>query len=226
MKLMSAICTTGVIAGVVWGVALLQVPSVYAKVEQTTNSALTSVSERTIQEEVATTEHTPVSEANKPQVAQSTKIDDVARRLPTKKILQAEKSVHVKLSGVSAEIDLSAGSIDGLWQTFHQAVWLQAQLKEHPEKVYVVYRNFSNNYQSAHVSIGYPTRLLNRNQSVTVNVQGQFLPLLSKSNYDQSGLADAWSKIDYRNQPVTIVEVHHLNKLGQTVASELMVQYK
>lgn len=109
MKLMSAICTTGVIAGVVWGVALLQVPSVYAKVEQTTNNALTSVSEMTIQEKVATTEHTPVSEANKPQVAQSTKIDDVARRLPTKKILQAEKSVHVKLSGVSAEINLSAG---------------------------------------------------------------------------------------------------------------------
>ncbi len=130
----------------------------------------------------------------------------------------------IQIAGVTQKISLSRMS--SLWQDFNANSALQNGLKTKPNKVYVYYRNFSSNYESAVASIGYDIKLLSKPFNV-MNLPGsRFEPLLNKNKYNDMQLQRAWEKVDYRKGIVAIVEVHYLNTDSAVNSSEVSISYK
>jgi predicted transcriptional regulator YdeE len=130
---------------------------------------------------------------------------------------------NVQISGVSQNISLN--QLPSLWQEFNENKTTQSSLKKNPSKVYVYYRDFSSDYESGKVSIGYDIKELKEPRNNISLPLIHFLPLLSKGKYDDLQLQQAWEKIDYRKNVTAIVEVHYLNADSSVNNSELFVSY-
>ena len=210
MKLFGSLLTTGLIFGFVWGVALLQVPPAQA------NTA----------EEKASSSADPI-----PSLPQKIAKRDInSRSQEGSRELSAAKANSQKTSfsdlaitGVNKRISLD--NIALLWQTFDEKTLLHAKLIKQPRKVYVYYQNFSKDYQSADVSIGYLASIVKPSTQATAEINGDYQQLLSKGAYTTDELATAWQKIDYRKRVHSVVEVHYLDKNNQSIHAELLVKY-
>ena len=210
MKLFGSLLTTGLIIGFVWGVALLQVPSAQA------NTA----------EEKASSSADPI-----PSLPQKIAKRDInSRSKEGSRELSAAKANSQKTSfsdlaitGVNKRISLD--NIALLWQTFDAKTLLHARLIKQPSKVYVYYQNFSKDYQSADVSIGYFADIVKPSTQATAQINGDYQQLLSKGAYTTDELTTAWQKIDYRKRVHSVVEVHYLDKNNQSISAEVLVNY-
>lgn len=210
MKLFGSLLTTGLIIGFVWGVALLQVPSAQA------NTA----------EEKASSSADPI-----PSLPQKIAKRDInSRSKEGSRELSAAKANSQKTSfsdlaitGVNKRISLD--NIALLWQTFDAKTLLHARLIKQPSKVYVYYQNFSKDYQSADVSIGYFADIVKPSTQATAQINGDYQQLLSKGAYTTDELTTAWQKIDYRKPVHSVVEVHYLDKNNQSISAEVLVNY-
>ena len=131
---------------------------------------------------------------------------------------------NIKISGVTQNISLS--QISSLWQDFGDNKKLQSRLKKNPSKVYVYYRNFSSDYESAEASIGYGiSELSNPSREIKLPATN-FESLLVKGKYTDMQIQQTWKKVDYRKDVVAIVEVHNLNADNSVNSSEIFVSYK
>lgn len=204
MKLFGSLLTTGLIIGVVWGIALLQVPSAEANTDSA-QSTSEDIAQKTKQNISAKVEAT------------SSQVNEQSKSSYTTALY------NLAITGVSERISLS--NIDLLWQTFEDKTILHARLVKQPSKVYVYYRNFSKNYQSADVSIGYLTEIVKPATKATAQLRGTYQQLLKKAVYTSAELATAWQKIDYRKQVHSVVEVHYLDKNSQPTSTQVLVKY-
>lgn len=210
MKLFGSLLTTGLIIVFMWGVALLQVPSAQA------NTA----------EEKASSPTDPV-----PSSPQKTAKRDInlssqehSRGLSTAKATSQKTSFSdLAIIGVNKRISLD--DIAVLWKTFDAKTLLHARLIKQPSKVYVYYQNFSKDYQSADVSIGYYADIVKPSTQTTAQINGDYQQLLSKGAYTTDELTTAWQKIDYRKRVHSLVEIHYLDKNNQSISAEVLVNY-
>lgn len=139
-------------------------------------------------------------------------------------ISNSQTRLKLNISGVSDRILLA--DIDELWQTFNNSALLHGKLVKQPNKVYVYYRNFEQDYLSADVSIGYADSLLGDSSFPLKRLYGNYATLLKRGSHTTSELAKAWQEIDYRQPVTSIVEIHYLGDHSQSVASELLIQYR
>lgn len=200
MKLFASVITSGVIIAAVWGLAIFQLPSANA-ISQT--------------------------EKPLPSLAQRDKsaADKAANTLlPKKQKINASSLIKLNLTGVKKTI--AFGDLPLLWQEFESSKDIQNSLKDHPEKVYVFYQNFSNNYQKAEVTIGYNSTQVRDVRPTTIIREARYKPILEKAQYSVFELANGWQNIDYTKQVKSVLEVHYLNNRGDTIASEVLVSYE
>jgi len=199
MKLLSALFTTFIIVAIVWGIALLQMSSTSEEKDLTENSQ-----KHETQMNVKT---------GSPATSRAT-IQDSAI---------AANQLSTNIAGVNAYISIA--NIDRVWQSFKDKTLLHARLIKQPNKVYVYYRNFSNDFQSAEVTIGYNADIIKPLSQPTAQVKGSYSMLLGKGAHTEAKLAEAWTKIDYRKQLHSVVEIHYLDKNSLPTSTEMLVKY-
>lgn len=141
----------------------------------------------------------------------------------SEKVLSSFHFESVQISAVSQRISLN--QIDNLWQDFDRNKALQNSLKKKPSKVYVYYRDFSSDYGSAMVSIGYNSQEIKKPLSKINLPAARFQPILSKGKYDDVQIKQAWEKIDYRKNIAAVVEVYYLNADSLVSSTETFVSY-
>ena len=115
--------------------------------------------------------------------------------------------------------------VSQLWQSFNQDVSLNASLVKQPNVVYVLYRDFSNNFDIANVTIGYSVDALANVKQPIVIPSSRYQPLLSKRKYSDQELANAWQTIDYRKALSHVLEIHYLSPNNTVLRSEVLVNY-
>ncbi|OIQ46556.1 MAG: hypothetical protein BM565_11070 [Gammaproteobacteria bacterium MedPE] len=136
----------------------------------------------------------------------------------------ATSPTKITLSGIEKRATMT--QVPELWLDFEKANYLHSTLKNTPQKVYVVYKAFSKDYQQADVYIGYDVRDLTRykhSKSIKIN---QFNQVLAQGKHTTKQLSDAWKTFDYRKQVEAVLEIHTLASLGRKEQVELLVQYK
>ncbi|NMP33129.1 hypothetical protein HII17_16340 [Thalassotalea sp. M1531] len=204
MKLFGSLLTTGLIIGSVWSIALLQIPEANSAPAQSAQEKVTKPVKQTIDSNV--------------------KIRSSEFIVQKPKDSSTEISLtNLNITGVGERIALN--NIAQLWQTFDDKTLLHARLINQPNKVYVYYRNFGKNYQSADVSIGYLANMVKPSSKATAQIAGKYQQLLAKNTYTTAELATAWQKIDYRQRVHSVVEVHYLDKNSQPISAEVLVKY-
>ena len=130
----------------------------------------------------------------------------------------------INISGITERLPLSA--LDSLWLQFDKASQLHGKLKRTPNKVYVVYRDFSDNFDRAKITIGYDVSQLKRGITDEKINLSALKPLLAKQSYSMTELKAGWEQVNYGPSLNRVVEIHTLNSKGKTIASELFVAYK
>ena len=203
MKLFGSLLTTGLIVASVWFIASLQIATA-------SNPAAAS-------EQAA-----PKKEANQLHASTKTNTAEPDTQKPTKKHNKSSL-LALNIAGVSEHISLSSAT--KLWQRFEQKTLLHAKLTKQPSKIYVYYRNFGQNYQSADVTIGYNAEIINPVAGSTAKLNGQYQRLLQKGSYNTAELTTAWEKIDYRQKIHSVVEIHYLDNNSQPTSTEVLVKY-
>ena len=130
----------------------------------------------------------------------------------------------ITLSGVEKRTTMA--QVPELWLDFEKANYLHSTLKTAPQKVYVVYKTFSKDYQQSDVYIGYDVRDLTRyKHSKSIEIT-KFTQVLAQGKHTTKQLSDAWKTFDYRKQVEAVLEIHALASLGRKEQVELLVQYK
>lgn len=213
MKLFNALIATSIIVLVFWSVAVFQPRIAVASTSQVAVSKQVNVQQAaSAQEQAQPTKPQKIAKPQKTKFQHEKETNSVT--IPVNDIVGVTRNIH--LDGVSE-----------LWMDFHQKSSLHDGLTDYPDKVYVYYRDFSNDYQSAKVTIGYSTQLLPKVKPlVKLKVKlpkSTFKVLLKKQSYSNTELANVWQQIDYRQNPQGVIEIHHLNKKGETVSSEMLI---
>ncbi|KZN43576.1 hypothetical protein N474_20150 [Pseudoalteromonas luteoviolacea CPMOR-2] len=196
MNLASSILVSGVIVLSVWGVALLQPTQAVALTKQKSPTLNNEQTQAAIEGTSATSKR---------------------HNLTTKHLNK------IIIQGNTANIATS--DVTRLWQDFSDNERLNGNLKKAPNAVYVYYRNFSANFDSATVTIGYPVGNLTKPSATTTIASADYHPLLSRKKYTQKQLEEAWQAIDYRRNIQHVVEVHYLSENGDTTATEMLIRY-
>ena len=151
-----------------------------------------------------------------------TKTVPIAQKEPTaKQTTKISSFGPVNIVGVTQTIQLD--KVSEVWMDFHNNSVLHDQLSDYPDKVYVYYRDFSHDYQTATVTIGYATDVLKQVKPSTKIAKQAVKPLLTKASYSNTELTNIWQQIDYRQTPKALIEVHYLDKKGTTTASEVLL---
>ncbi|TMP37311.1 hypothetical protein [Pseudoalteromonas rubra] len=200
MKLASSLLVTGIIAISVWGIALLQPMPV---------QALSSA-----QPDSVTPKQFPL-EATRSNVETKTRTEE-------HNTLRVTLDTLI-ISGNTAT--LPTDKVQRLWQEFNTNTALNSRLIKQPLAVYVVYKDFSANFEQATITIGYSIDTLSSaDDTVTLNA-AQYERLLSKKKHTIQDIALAWQDIDYRRPINRVVEIHYLSEHSEITSSELLVNY-
>ena len=139
-------------------------------------------------------------------------------------LTKAVKPESIDITGIRQQIELA--DIQLLWQKFSDRAELHKHLKHQPNKVYVLYQKISENYQHAEVTIGYDTNemtLSDKHYSIDISHNAVLLPA---NKYDKKQLSDAWGKINHQKIKEYVLEVHTLNKSGETTTTQVFVSYQ
>lgn len=139
-------------------------------------------------------------------------------------LTKAVKPESIDITGIRQQIELA--DIQLLWQKFSDRAELHKHLKHQPNKVYVLYQKISENYQHAEVTIGYDTNemtLYDKHYSIDISHNAVLLPA---NKYDKKQLYDAWGKINHQKIKEYVLEVHTLNKSGETTSTQVFVSYQ
>ena len=197
MNLLSSVITSCIIVGVIWAIAAFQ-PK--AEVANDTNTLLF-----------------------KPEQEQQNTVAIKPELLAVKNAKAGLFFNSIQISAISQKISLN--QLPHLWHDFNNNKTLQMSLKKKPSKVFVFYRDFSSDYSSAMVSIGYDSQEL-KGAISKINLPNMyFQSLLSKGKYNELQMKRAWEKIDYRKRVAAIVEVHSLAQDSSINSSEIFVSY-
>lgn len=116
--------------------------------------------------------------------------------------------------------------LNSLMSAFNNNDSVNDKLYQMPSKLYVYYRNFSANYDSATITIGYNKAELIAARGGIELPAGGFEIILEKSKHSEPEILKAWQKIDYGSSPQAVIEVHYLNEEGITAQTELLVSYQ
>lgn len=116
--------------------------------------------------------------------------------------------------------------LNSLMEAFNNNASINAKLYQTPSKVYIFYRNFSANFDTATITVGYnSSELIGKSTGVKLPAE-RFDNILPKGNHTGAESLQAWQDIDYGKNPQAVIEVHYLNKDGMTAQSELFVSYE
>ena len=126
--------------------------------------------------------------------------------------------------GITKRVALS--NIDSLWLAFDNQDALHNQLKGYPDTVYVYYRDFSSDYSSAQVSVGYPADMFAIPTGKVTLPKGNYITLLPPKKYSDKQLFAIWENIDFRRNINALIEIHQLSKGGDVVSSQILIAYQ
>lgn len=198
MKLFASILTTVGITGAVWGLLHIQPAIADASTEQPITQSSVSKSPQ-----------------SKPSIGKSDK---------TK---QPTTSNTTYLQGLSKTIPLE--DVPDLWVDFYQNLEANNEEIALQQKVVVVYQDISSDFSKATVTIGFPTKRTTSNKNnrlIHILNKAKGTLLLSKGEYTEQELAQAWEGIAILKEVDKVIEHHQLNQHGLPDSSELYVYYK
>ncbi|WDE07411.1 lipase chaperone [Thalassomonas viridans] len=133
-------------------------------------------------------------------------------------------AMPASIAGITLRLKLS--EVTTVWQTFNQAQALHNRLKAQPENVYVLYRQFSGDFQQADITIGYDAKMLSGADNSIQLDPGRYTTLLPSGKYNEHQLLQAWQKINYLKTPHSVVEIHRLNPAGEAKSTQMLVSYQ
>ncbi|MCF2857241.1 hypothetical protein L1286_07160 [Pseudoalteromonas sp. SMS1] len=198
MKLAGSILLSSAIVFTVWGVALLQ---------PTPARAITAPAP-------------PTTSAQSKPIA-----NNVAVVSPEKTNRHTVKQFdELVIEGNTAT--LATSQVEQLWRELSNNKRLNQKLLRNPTTIYVYYRDFSANYDSATVTVGYATTDLSHTKAATTIASAKYGNLLKKKKYTPSQLSKAWQEIDYRRNLEHVIEIHYLSENSEVLATEVLVNYK
>jgi hypothetical protein len=154
-------------------------------------------------------------------------VQNEAKEVKEPSIVNLTKAVQpesIHITGIRQQIELA--DIQLLWQKFSDRAELHKHLKHQPNKIYVLYQKVSENYQQAEVTIGYDTNEMtqfDKHYSIDISHNAVLLPA---NKYDKKQISDAWGKINYQKIKEYVLEVHTLNKFGETTTTQVFVSYQ
>lgn len=191
-------CVTSVgIVGAVWGLALMQPQQAIAR----------AIDSEELIEQVEVVSHKATEALSSRQ-----------------SVNKALDFVDVTIVGNTQSTRLT--EVSGLISALNNNESVNAKLYQTPSKLYIFYRNFSANYDSATITVGYDkSELVGATSGVTLPEQ-HFENLLPKGHYSDSSAVKAWQDIDYGKKPQAVIEVHYLNNKGTPEQSEIFVSYE
>ncbi|ASM52048.1 hypothetical protein PESP_b0498 [Pseudoalteromonas espejiana DSM 9414] len=160
---------------------------------------------------------------SKPVSMESNETFEVIRHQPKKNLSEVEKGGFL-IDGISQKITIS--EVTTLWEHFNSAKQLHNRLRKQPGSVIVFYTDFSDNYQTANVTIGYKASDLKSPVAPIKVSKGKYTTLLKSDSYTNTQIAQSWSNINYQKAPNAVLEIHTLNANGETNSSELYVKYE
>ncbi|OZG72665.1 hypothetical protein BTA51_14140 [Hahella sp. CCB-MM4] len=127
----------------------------------------------------------------------------------------------IKLSGITAALPLKDVTI--LWDRFTRQERLHQHLNTPSPDVYVLYRQFSEDFTQARITIGYKqTELEDSEDRTTYIPAGIYHPLPAPDG----DITKAWSQIDFNRKPLAVIEQFRLSPSGELNAPKLFVLYK
>lgn len=126
--------------------------------------------------------------------------------------------------GISKRVSLN--KLDDLWLAFEKKESLHNQLKTYPERVYVYYRDFSSDYGTANITVGYPADMFDIPAGKVALPKGEYQTLLKPRKYSDKELYAMWENIDFRRNIIALVEVHQLSKSGDVISSQVFIAYQ
>ncbi|RYV03346.1 hypothetical protein SOPP22_03485 [Shewanella sp. OPT22] len=144
----------------------------------------------------------------------------------TSKIENASKAkaVELKLVGVRGKVNnYDIASLENLLRKKEEQLF--SSFKIQPEQLYIVYQNFTDNFQAMTVTMGYDSRILRGEQQTYPYPKGKTQLLLAKHKHTSKELLNAWNKIDYSRPIKAVIEINYLAEDGSTLSAELKVLY-
>lgn len=153
----------------------------------------------------------------------------VPEKTDVEKVLQPQTQAGESFSAVdlvSVTRTIAISEVGSLWTSFTSSPRLNQSLTRSPDRVFVFYRNFSSDFQSAKVSIGYSEDVMGKTETDTRVPAGRYQAVLARGAHTDAKLASAWQNIDFRKPLNSVVEIHYLNDQGATVTSEMLVDYQ
>ncbi|KZN68740.1 hypothetical protein [Pseudoalteromonas luteoviolacea] len=198
MKLAGSILLSSAIVFTVWGVALLQ-PTPARAISVTT----------------------PAKASEQPKST-----TDKVRAEPQSKTNQNDTKQLETLMIEGNTATLATAQVEQLWRELSNNKRLNQKLLRNPSAIYVYYRDFSANYDSATVTVGYSSTDLSQAKTATTIASATYDSLLEKKKYTPSQLSSAWQEIDYRRNLERVIEIHYLSENSEVLATEVLVKYK
>ena len=207
MNLFSSILTSILIIVAVWFTVIYQPTPAYA--EMTTVSTTDVIAQSMLENE------SPVAmvKTNSVQKIEKTVTKSAVNNAPVHSIL-----------GVEQEILIS--NVDSLWSEFAQQNALHKKLIDYPSATYVLYRNISDDFSRANITVGYDSRELKGRLSGSLLPKGQYQTVIADSRLSSEQLESAWKKLDFSKDILAVVERHQLNKRGEVISVSMQVLYK
>lgn len=160
---------------------------------------------------------------SKPVSMGSNKTFEIIKQQPQSNLNEVEKGSFL-IDGISQKIAVS--EVNTLWEHFNNAKQLHNRLRKQPSSIIVFYTDFSDNYQTANVTIGYNASDLKSPVAPIKVSKGKYTTLLKRDSYTNNQIAQSWSSINYQKAPIAVLEIHTLNANGETNSSELYVKYE
>ncbi|KZN28463.1 hypothetical protein N480_10235 [Pseudoalteromonas luteoviolacea S2607] len=198
MKLAGSILLSSAIVFTVWGVALLQ-PTPARAISVTT----------------------PAKASEQPKST-----TDKVRAKPQSKTNQNDTKQLETLMIEGNTATLATAQVEQLWRELSNNKRLNQKLLRNPSAIYVYYRDFSANYDSATITVGYSSTDLSQAKTATTIASATYDSLLEKKKYTPSQLSSAWQEIDYRRNLERVIEIHYLSENSEVLATEVLVKYK
>ena len=114
--------------------------------------------------------------------------------------------------------------IELIWKEAYEK--LESVSEDNLSTIIVTYKNLSQDFSAADITIGYQTNATAKGEKSTIELSDSKQVLLSNGSHDKNAIENAWNDIDYRRDIEVVIETHDLNQHGLPDSNSLTVYYK
>lgn len=217
MNLPSSLFVTAVIFTVVWFAVAYQPGHEAAYVAAyEANEGYEEAQEQTPEQ--------PLAESQKP-VAVAEPVAKPQSVAPEKKSEATTYMNGLALEGENRRMAMA--DVDALWTVFMGRSELHSRLNRMRVNAYVLYRDFSEDFSQADITLGYSSgELKGEGKVVARTPSGDYQEVLAPGKHSQYVLGKAWEAVDFNKPVAAVLERHELNSSGVVVASSIYVLYR